>query len=344
MQKGEKINGYEILQDFTVAGGMSKISFCRKNGEEFFIKEFLSPKYPLPDSPGSEKIKAKKRKACEEFEKHQRELNNKIATKVSSGGNLVCAVDFFRFGTSYYKITQKVDTESLSCERISTLPLENILLISRSVIHSIRILHSLNIVHGDLKPDNILIKESSSGKYIGKLIDFDDSYFSMCPPPADSLVGTPEYYSPEQAEYIMNEETSTDGSSLTLKSDIFTLGIILSEYFTGHKLVLSGDYKATWLNVKDGNPISFSKSLPAEIENLLRRMLSFRPEDRPYIGEVFDVIKKSGDIPTIVERSVSDRGPVLRGKGLAPIESESEEVVTTGASVLRGKGTVIAKK
>ena len=343
MQKGEIINGYEILQDFTVAGGMSKISFCRKNGEEFFIKEFLSPKYPLPDSAGSEKLKAKKRKACEEFEKHQRELNNKIATKVSSGGNLVSAVDFFRFGTSYYKITQKVDTESLSCERISTLPLENILLISRSVVHSIRILHSLNIVHGDLKPDNILIKANSSGKYIGKLIDFDDSYFSMYPPPADSLGGTPEYYSPEQAEYIMNEDASPDGSLLTVKSDIFTLGIILSEYFTGHKPVLSGDYKATWLNVKDGKPISFSKSLPAEIENLLRRMLSFRPENRPDIGEVFDVIKTSG---TIRPKSVPEStGSILRGKGLEELKSVSKEVPDVAESGnLRGKGMGIAKK
>ena len=64
MLKGEVINGYRILKDFVVAGGMSKVTFAEKGGKEYFIKEFLSPKYPLPDSPGSEKIKAQTRRAC----------------------------------------------------------------------------------------------------------------------------------------------------------------------------------------------------------------------------------------------------------------------------------------
>ena len=82
MIKGEAINGYIILKDFVVAGGMSKVTFAEKGGKEYFIKEFLSPKYPLPDSPGSEKMKAQRRIACEAFEKHHRELNKKIGTKV----------------------------------------------------------------------------------------------------------------------------------------------------------------------------------------------------------------------------------------------------------------------
>ena len=72
MLKGEVINGYTILKDFVVAGGMSKVSFAEKGGKEYFIKEFLTPKYPLPDSPGSEKMKAQSRIACEAFEKHHR--------------------------------------------------------------------------------------------------------------------------------------------------------------------------------------------------------------------------------------------------------------------------------
>lgn len=99
MLKGENINGYVILNDFVVAGGMSKVSFAQKGGKEYFIKEFLYPKYPTADSPGSDKVKEQKRKACDTFEKHHRSLNQKIATKVSLGGNLVFAVDFFRYGT-----------------------------------------------------------------------------------------------------------------------------------------------------------------------------------------------------------------------------------------------------
>ena len=82
MFKGEVINGYTIQQDFIVAGGRSKISFATKDGKEYFIKEFLAPKYPMPDSPGSEKVKEQKKKVCEAFEKHHRELNRKVTTKV----------------------------------------------------------------------------------------------------------------------------------------------------------------------------------------------------------------------------------------------------------------------
>lgn len=291
MLKGELINGYRILKDFVVAGGMSKVTFAEKGGKEYFIKEFLSPKYPLPESPGSEKIKAQKRKSCEAFEKHHRELNKRIASKVSLGGNLVFAIDFFRSGTCYYKVTEKIDTTSLACEEISRLPLDKILLIAKSVCHSIRILHDLNIVHGDLKPDNILIKKTSMG-FSGKLIDFDDSYFSSNPPEDhESLVGTPEYYSPEQAAYIMDEEDEISGDTLTLKSDIFTLGIILCEYFTGKKPILSDGYSSTWSCVENCKSFSLARCIPSKIEELIRSMLKLRPVDRPTINQVFDTLK-----------------------------------------------------
>lgn len=292
MLEGEIINGYRILKNFVVAGGMSKVTFAEKGGKEYFIKEFLSPKYPLPDSPGSEKMKAQKRKACEDFEKHHQELNRKIATRVSIGGNLVFAVDFFRYGTCYYKVTEKIDPTSLSCEEISRLPGDKILLLAKTVCYSVRILHDLNIVHGDLKPDNILIKRTSAG-FSGKLIDFDDSYFSGNPPTdRENLVGTPEYYSPEQAAYIMDEDKEIDGRTLTLKSDIFTLGIILCEYFTGKKPVLPSDFGNTWMCVENGKSFSYAKPIAPEIKNLIDKMLRKNPNERPTINEVFEALKK----------------------------------------------------
>lgn len=341
--KGEIINGYKILNDFIVAGGMSKISFAEKGGKEYFIKEFLSPKYPMSDSPGSEKVKAQRRKACEDFEKHHRELNGKIGSKVSFGGNLVFAVDFFRNGTCYYKVTEKIDTSSFSCEDISRLPLDKILLISKSVCHSVRILHNLNIVHGDLKPDNILIKKTSLG-YSGKLIDFDDSYFSGNPPvDRESLVGTPEYYSPEQAAYIMDEDDEIAGSTLTLKSDIFTLGIIFCEYFTGKKPVLPSDCGSTWLCVEKGKTFSYAKAIPVVIKNILDWMLRSNPNERPTINEVFEILKgvkpedlktmftPTGEPPVSPVPTPKPKGKVgLRGKGLGPIEPTEAPKPKTG--------------
>lgn len=340
MLKGEKIHGYTILEDFKVAGGMSKVSFAGKGGKEYFIKEFLAPKYPTVDSPGSEKTKAKKREACDQFEKHHKELNNAIAKRCAgTGGNLIYALDFFREGTSYYKITEKIDIAPVSCESISKLPLGKKMLIVKSAVHSIRILHGLNIVHGDLKPDNLPIKEAKKG-YIIKLIDFDDSYFESNPPKdKEEIVGTPEYYSPELASYIMDEDDEIDGSVLTCKSDIFALGIIFCEYFTGFKPILEKGYSSTWAWVKDGKDVSFKSGMSKSVESLVRKMLSLSPKDRPSISEVFSTLK---GFEKDLDKSIS-RGPLPSGligtmtsvggrpTPIAPHQEETEKSTLRGS-------------
>lgn len=354
MKKGDVIQGYRILEDFRVAGGMSKVTFAECGGKEYFIKEFLSPKYPTPDSPGSEKIKAQKRKACDDFENHHRHINDLIATKVSLGGNLVYAVSFFRNGASYYKVNEKIDTSSLSLKEISSLSSEQIITIARSVCHSVGILHDIKIVHGDLKPDNILIKETSRDNFSGKLIDFDDSYFSETPPEdKENIVGTPEYYSPELAAYIMDEDNEIEGKTLTLASDIFTLGIIFCEYFTGEKPI-TGTSLPTWSAVVKGNPISFAKPLKPEIEALLRSMLSLHAEDRPTVKKVQNELReiKEGRRAEFPKSGTSTARIGLRGKligkdsekikkeaGISP--SDTSRPTKVG---LRGKGLNNADK
>lgn len=353
MKKGDLIHGYLILEDFKIVGGMSKISFAERDGKVYFIKEFLSPKYPTPESPGSEKIKEQKRKACEIFENHHRKINELISTKVSIGGNLVYAIDFFREGTSYFKINEKIDTSSLSLKNISSLSTEQIITIARSVCHSVAILHDLQIVHGDLKPDNILIKETSRDNYSGKLIDFDDSYFSEEPSTdRETIVGTPEYYSPELAAYIMDEDGEIEGNTLTLASDIFTLGIIFCEYFTGEK-PMTGTSLPTWSAVVKENPISFATPIKPEIENLLRSMLSLKAKDRPSIRKVQNTlreIKEGRKIETSKTISRIDRvglrGTLVSTASCAPkenIDIPSSDTPHTPVG-LRGEGLKNADK
>lgn len=353
MKEGEIINGYRILEDFKVAGGMSKISFAEKDGNVYFIKEFLSPKYPTEGSGGSEKVRAQKRRNCDLFEKHHKDLNNAIGTRCAgTGGSLIYAIDFFRYGACYYKVTEKVDVSSLSCENIAKLPLDKILLIAKSAVNSIKILHGEKIVHGDLKPDNLLIKDASKG-YVIKLIDFDDSYFE-CKPPTDRecLVGTPEYYSPEQAEYITDEDDEVDGNTLTCKSDIFTLGIIFSEYFSGGKPVFEDKDACTWKCIKEGNKFSFKKPIHPDIDALIKKMLALNPSDRPSIGDVLEKLKDLD--PTKTVRKEDSPKNTLRGKllGLADpkitegcsLGIEKEETPSYSSAGLKGKGLGLSGK
>ncbi len=291
MREGEIINGYSILKNSTPAGGRGEISFAKKGDKEYFIKVFLSPKYPVDGSPGSSKTIAEKRKRCEQFEQHHKKLNDSIATKCTLGGNLVYAIDFFRSGTCYYKINEKIDVSSIKAKDVAKLPQDKILIILKTVTHSLKILHDLNIVHGDLKPDNILIKKTETGSYTTKLIDFDDSYFSKNPPDYTEIVGTPDYYSPELLEYVKDSGKCGKGE-LTNKSDIFTLGLIFSEYLCGNKPKFSEKYKSVAESVAANNEIVIN-SLPNRIKELINSMLLKNIEQRPDVRQVFETLKSS---------------------------------------------------
>lgn len=216
--------------------------------------------------------------------------------------------------------------------------MENILIIAKSVCSSLNILHELNIVHGDLKPDNILIKQTGDKIYTGKLIDFDDSYFSENPPKdRESIVGTPEYYSPELATYIMaDDKDDIDSTSMTLASDIFTFGIILTEYFTGSKPIFTEELP-TWHAVNKGCEISFAKKLPDSIEELLKKMLSKNPSERPSIKTVHMSLRCVKEAPRLPEYPM---GGMLRGDGLKIArKSEAEERIERMKGILKiGKG------
>ena len=148
------------------------------------------------------------------------------------------------------------------------------------------------------------------------MLFLDDSYFSGNPPKnRENLVGTPEYYSPEQAAYIMDEEDRIEGKTLTQKSDIFTLGIIFCEYFTGEKPVLPASCGSTWICVSQRKPFLYSKKIPDEIKNIIERMLNRNPNERPKINDVFDSFR---------EIKIPSRGTDIKLEKKAPIHRPEE--------------------
>ena len=73
MKKGDELIGkkgtYTIKKDFEVTGGMSKVTFAVLDGKEYFLKEFLSPKYPISGNPSTIEKRIKK---CIAFEMHHK--------------------------------------------------------------------------------------------------------------------------------------------------------------------------------------------------------------------------------------------------------------------------------
>ncbi|HWJ53770.1 MAG TPA: protein kinase [Propionibacteriaceae bacterium] len=313
MKAGEVINGYTILQDFTVVGaGLSKWTFAERGGREFFIKEFLSPTYPDDAAPGSEKTKAKKRARCAAFEAHHRGIQQALAPLSAYGGNLIVTLDFFRWGAKYYKVTEKVDAAIPGDGGIAALDFRLQLVLLKSVAHSLKILHDLRIVHGDLKPSNILVKRTELG-YTSKLIDFDSSYIAGNPPPAEEIVGTINYYSPELLGYI--QQAGVKPGELGVASDIFALGLIYTEFLTGAPPPFdAAAYHEPATAVRHGETLRIPRAgVDPELADLVDRMLSADPAQRPTIAQVHATLMS---LRTSPEPSAPRAPSALRGKGL----------------------------
>ena len=97
MKPVELVGGYELATPWSTAGGgHSQWAFARRAGTEYFLKQFLSPTYPQPGSPGSEKIKQAKRQRCDSFENHHEAVAARLKPISGEGSNLVVTKDFFR--------------------------------------------------------------------------------------------------------------------------------------------------------------------------------------------------------------------------------------------------------
>jgi len=323
VKAGDTVHGYTLLEDFRVVGaGLSEWTFAERDGREFFLKRFLSPTYPDDAAPGSAATKQRKRVRCAAFEAQHRGIQAALASITSYGGNLIATLDFFRDGAKYYKVTEKVDLAGLDPSGVAELDFPVKLVLLKTVAHSLRILHDLDIVHSDLKPSNVLIKKTELG-YTTKLIDFDSSYIVGSPPPPDDIIGTMNYYSPELVRYIQG---TAEAGELTEASDVFALGLIYSEYLTGTLPQFDPGFHEAAIAVLNGTHLQLPPgAAPQPISDLVERMLLADTGARPTIEHVHSTLMgwRSGaptkaaplkPPPPIIETA----GPAssLRGKGL----------------------------
>lgn len=139
--------------------------------------------------------------------------------------------------------------------------------VALEIAAGLQAIHDVGIIHRDLKTQNILI----DSRGLVRLLDFGIAKEGGTQLTATGMiVGTPEYMSPEQAR----------GERIDLRSDVYALGIVVFELFTG-RVPFKGDSAVALLyrQVHEPPPLD-DPSLPPAAVPVLRRALAKDPSER----------------------------------------------------------------
>jgi Ca-activated chloride channel homolog len=201
------------------------------------------------------------------FSRWQRE--NQVLARLMHPA-FVPVIDMGCSGDSYWLITPFVAGKSLR-ERLRSngrIPFREAAGLVAELAEALQLAHALGLVHGDLKPDCILMGEDGQLR----LVDFGELPLRTTDSGPKSLVGTPAYMAPER---IRGEVGLTDP-----QSEVYALGVILYEIMTGalpFQAATITEIFAVILKHDPKPPRKLVRSIPAALESIcLKAMASDR--------------------------------------------------------------------
>jgi hypothetical protein len=162
-----------------------------------------------------------------------------------------------------------VDGEDLASllRRIGRLPADKALALTRDICAGLAAAHDRGYVHRDLKPANIMI----DGRGSARITDF--GLTALAGEGTREFAGTPAYMAPEQL----------DARGATTRSDIYSLGLVLFEMYTGRRVFDA--HSVTELraqhSVTKTRPASLVRDIDPAVERVILRCLEEDPANRP---------------------------------------------------------------
>lgn len=270
------IGAYRLLTPLKTAGsGSARWAIAVRGGERFFLKEFLSPVFPV--AGGKPDLRQKQIERCRRFEGRKQRLYSAMSLVI--GDTLVPVLDFFRYDGRYYSVSEEVSQE-LSGSKDPDLTAREKRQLLLNLALCLQRLHMQDIVHADLKPDHVLIRKGFAGCE-ARLIDLDSGFLLNEPPSPREMEGDPVYLAPEAFLRMAGQEIP-----LTTAIDTFAFGAMIHWFWAGCLPRIDGKYAYLYEAALDGAPIHLSRALPADYRDTVQRMLSADPAQRPSDGEL----------------------------------------------------------
>lgn len=185
----------------------------------------------------------------------------------------VCRVyDFNRAGSVAYTSMEYVEGESLRSvlNRFGGLPQRKAIHVALQICSGLKEAHAQGIIHRDLKPENIMMDTQGNVK----IMDFGIARSMEAGTNlTGSMLGTPAYMSPEQVS----------GKSVDARTDIYALGLILYEMFTGSQAFRADTAMAVALKQIQETPLpphEVEPSVPVPIERAILKCIEKDPAKR----------------------------------------------------------------
>lgn len=305
LSKGQKINDrYEIIKTIG-EGGMANVYLANDN----ILERKVAIKVLRGDLSTDEKfIRRFKREA--------------LSVSNLSHPNIVEVYDVGEEDGNYYIVMEYIEGKTLKqlLQKRGALTLTEVIDIMSQLTDGLSHAHEAYIIHRDIKPQNIMIEDNG----LIKITDFGIAMAlnSTQLTQTNSVMGSVHYLPPEQA----------NGKGSTIKSDIYSLGILMYELLTG-SVPFKGDtaveialkhMKEKIPSIRKQNP-----TIPQSVENIVLKATAKNPKNR------YDSVREMhSDLVTALERDNEKRlvyeypeNDLEETKVIAPIAKETKKTV-----------------
>jgi len=270
--KGQLINDRYEIEKLIGEGGMANVYLAR----DTILDRKVAVKVLRGDLAGDDKF----------VRRFQREA---LSASSLSHPNIVEIYDVGEDEGNFYIVMEYIEGKTLKAliKKRGVLTLPETIDIMLQLLDALASAHDSYIIHRDIKPQNIMIKESGLVKItdFGIAMALNNAQLTQ----TNSVMGSVHYLPPEQAS----------GKGSTIRSDIYSLGILMFEMLTG-KMPFKGDsaveialkhMKEPLPSAKELNPV-----IPQTVENIILKAAAKNPKNR-----YRDVREMADDIKTCLD-------------------------------------------